>query len=96
MGFRFPVRRSTLAEANESRDWCIYAELARRLMRHAHKLYAQESLGMELVQAASRGCGAAFLKVHAAWTASTFDHARRNGARDLDANPGMESVRPLD
>jgi hypothetical protein len=32
MGFRSPVRRSTLAEANENRDWRIYAELAQRLM----------------------------------------------------------------
>jgi hypothetical protein len=52
MGFRSPVRRSTLAEANESRDWRIYAELAQRLMRQAHKLYAQESLGMDLDAAA--------------------------------------------
>ena len=52
MGFRSPVRRSTLAEANESRDWSIYAEFAQRLMRQAHKLYAQESLGMDLDAAA--------------------------------------------
>ena len=32
MGFREPVRRSTLADANESRDWRIYAELAQRLI----------------------------------------------------------------
>jgi hypothetical protein len=31
MGFRDPVRRSTLADANEARDWRIYAELAQRL-----------------------------------------------------------------
>ena len=30
MGFRDPVRRSTLADANEARDWRIYAELAQR------------------------------------------------------------------
>ena len=52
MGFRSPVRRSTLAEANESRDWRIYAELAQRLMVQARKLYAQESLGMDLDAAA--------------------------------------------
>ena len=52
MGFRSPVRRSTLAEANESRDWRIYAELAQRLMLQARKLYAQESLGMDLDAAA--------------------------------------------
>ena len=52
MGFRSPVRRSTLAEANESRDWRIYAELAQRLMVQARKLYAQESLGADLDAAA--------------------------------------------
>jgi len=52
MGFRTPVRRSTLADANELRDWRIYAELAQRLMAQARKLYAQESLGMDLNAAA--------------------------------------------
>ena len=52
MGFRSPVRRSTLAEANESRDWRIYAELAQRLMLQARKLYAQEDLGVDLDAAA--------------------------------------------
>ena len=52
MGFRSPVRRSTLADANELRDWRIYAELAQRLMLQARKLYAQESLGMDLNAAA--------------------------------------------
>ena len=32
MGFREPVRRSTLADANEARDWRIYAEFAHRLI----------------------------------------------------------------
>ena len=48
MGFREPVRRSTLADANETRDWRIYAEFAHRLIAHARKLYAQEDLGLEL------------------------------------------------
>jgi len=52
MGFRTPVRRSTLADANELRDWRIYAELAQRLMVQARKLYAQESLGIDLNAAA--------------------------------------------
>jgi hypothetical protein len=33
MGFREPVRRSTLADANEARDWRIYAAFAQRLIR---------------------------------------------------------------
>ena len=52
MGFRSPVRRSTLAEANENRDWRIYAELAQRLMLQARKLYANEDLGVDLDAAA--------------------------------------------
>lgn len=48
MGFREPVRRSTLADANESRDWRIYADLAQRLIVQARKLYATEDLGLDL------------------------------------------------
>ena len=48
MGFREPLRRSTLADANEGRDWRIYAELAQRLIAQARKLYAGEDLGLEL------------------------------------------------
>jgi uncharacterized protein DUF4372/DDE family transposase len=48
MGFREPVRRSTLADANEGRDWRIYAELAQRLIAQARKLYVNEDLGLEL------------------------------------------------
>src|SRR4051794_2145780 len=40
MGFRDPVRRSTLADANEARDWRIYAELAQRLIVQARKRLA--------------------------------------------------------
>ena len=47
MGFREPVRRSTLADANETRDWRIHAELAQRLIAQARKLYADEDLGIE-------------------------------------------------
>ena len=48
MGFRQPVRRSTLADANERRDWRIYAALAQRLIVQARKLYADEELGLDL------------------------------------------------
>ena len=49
MGFRSPVKRSTLADANESRDWHIWSDLAALLIRRARKLYASESaLGIEL------------------------------------------------
>ena len=48
MGFREAVRRSTLADANETRDWRIYAAFAQRLIAQARKLYADDSLGLEL------------------------------------------------
>ena len=48
MGFRSAVRRSTLADANESRDWRIWSSLAMVLIRKARKLYASEPLGIEL------------------------------------------------
>jgi hypothetical protein len=48
MGLREPVRRSALADANEARDWRIYAEFAQRLIVQARKLYANEDLGLEL------------------------------------------------
>jgi NAD(P)-dependent dehydrogenase (short-subunit alcohol dehydrogenase family) len=49
MGFRSAVKRSTLADANESRDWRIWSDLAAVLIRRARKLYAGDSvLGVEL------------------------------------------------
>ena len=48
MGFREPVKRSTLADANETRDWRIHAEFAQRLITQARKLYADEDLGLDL------------------------------------------------
>jgi hypothetical protein len=48
MGIRGTVSRSTLADANELRDWRIYADFAQVLIREARHLYAGESLGVEL------------------------------------------------
>jgi hypothetical protein len=48
MGFREPVRRSTLADANELRDWRIWADFAQRLIIQARALYESEDLGLEL------------------------------------------------
>ena len=50
MGFRSQVRRSTLADANEGRDWRIYADWAQSLIRRARKLYAAEPFALELDQ----------------------------------------------
>ena len=48
MGFRQPVSRSTLADANERRDWRIYADFAQRLIPRARELYAADSFGVDL------------------------------------------------
>lgn len=48
MGFRSPVKRSTLADANEGRDWHIWADLAALLIRRARKLYCNDSFGVDL------------------------------------------------
>lgn len=48
LGFREPVAKSTLAEANEQRDWRLWEDLAKHLMRKARSLYAGEDLGLEL------------------------------------------------
>ena len=50
MGIRAKVSRSTLAEANEKRDWRIYADLAHSLIPVARKLYQDEDFGIELDQ----------------------------------------------
>jgi hypothetical protein len=50
MGFRGKVARSTLADANESRDWRIYADFAQVLIAIARPLYASDPIGVELDQ----------------------------------------------
>jgi hypothetical protein len=48
LGFRQPVARSTLAEANENRDWRMWQDLTQGLIAKARRLYANEDLGVEL------------------------------------------------
>jgi hypothetical protein len=48
MGFRGKVSRSTLADANESRDWRIYADFAQVLIGIARPLYAHDPMGVDL------------------------------------------------
>ena len=48
MGFRSAVKRSTLADANESRNWLIWSDLAAVLIRRARKLYSGDALGVDL------------------------------------------------
>jgi hypothetical protein len=48
MGLRQAVRRSTLADANERRDWRIWADLATVLIGRATRLYVDEPLGLDV------------------------------------------------
>lgn len=47
-GIRGNITRSTLADANEKRDWRIYADFAQVLIAQARRLYANEDFGIEL------------------------------------------------
>ncbi len=49
-GIQGNVSRSTLADANEKRDWRIYADFAHVLIRTARQLYANEDFGLQLQQ----------------------------------------------
>ena len=51
-GLRAKVSRSTLADANETRDWRIYADFAQVLIGIARRLYAKDSFGVTLEQTA--------------------------------------------
>ena len=51
LGIRGKVSRNTLAHANQTRDWRIYADFAQILIAKARKLYAADSFGIELDQA---------------------------------------------
>jgi hypothetical protein len=48
MGFRSLIKKSTLADANERRDWRIWADFAAVLIRRARKIYIEEDLGLDL------------------------------------------------
>lgn len=51
-GLRSPPPKSTLADANEKRDWRIFADFGRALITQATRLYADDPLGVELAGAA--------------------------------------------
>ena len=48
LGFRSPVARNTLANANATRDWRIYCDFAQSLIGTARRLYADEVFGLDL------------------------------------------------
>lgn len=51
-GIRGKISRSTLADANETRDWRIYADFAQVLIARARQLYAEDDFGVALAQTA--------------------------------------------
>jgi hypothetical protein len=63
LGLRGRVCRSTLAEANEHRDWRVYADIAALLIRRARSLYAGESFGVEMENAAAYAFDATIIDV---------------------------------
>ena len=50
LGFRHRIARSTLADANERRDWRVFAALAEHLLRTARSLYAQDPTGFASIE----------------------------------------------
>jgi hypothetical protein len=48
MGFREPVKRATLADANERRDWRIYADFAQVMIRQARTVYAGDTPALDV------------------------------------------------
>ena len=48
LGVRGTIARSRLADANEARDWRIYADFAQHLIRIARRLYVDEPFGVDL------------------------------------------------
>jgi IS4 transposase len=48
MGIRGTISKSTMADANESRDWRIYADFAQVLIAQARSLYRNDDLGLDL------------------------------------------------
>src|SRR6202007_154326 len=50
MGLRGPVAKSTLADANELRDWRIWSDLAAVLIKRARKLYLKDDFGLDLAK----------------------------------------------
>jgi hypothetical protein len=76
-GFRSQIARSTLADANELRDWRIYHDFAQVLIRRARKLYAQEPLAVALAQISENNPGESSWLIRA--------HIPGSSARNLPA-----------
>ncbi|MFN9571677.1 MAG: DUF4372 domain-containing protein, partial [Betaproteobacteria bacterium] len=86
LGFRSPVARNTLANANAVRPWQIYADLAQHLIGIARPLYASEPIGLDLKEAvyAFDRAGPGNLHSRISGNSASCDgpRARESGARD--------------
>ena len=91
MGFRSPVHRNTLANANQARSWRIYADFAQVLIGIARPLYAGEDFGVDLSNTvyALEGSGST---VYAGGDYTTIGGATRNRIAALDASTGKLAV----
>jgi hypothetical protein len=78
MGIRSRVSRSTLADANEVRDWRIYAEYAQSLIGIARRLYVGEPFGVDLKNT-----------VYALTRAKSNLKAQRRYSHPIDRRPGL-------
>ena len=60
MGLRHELHRSTLADANDSRDWRMWSDLSALLIHRARKLYHDEDLRLDLTNTRADGRGGEF------------------------------------
>jgi len=109
LGIRGPISRSTLADANETRDWRIFADLARVLIPTARPLYAGDPLGVELEETAYALDGttidlclslfpwARYRRLHAAIKMHTLLDLRGNIPVGIDIKPAkIHEIRVCD
>lgn len=80
-GIKGKVSRSTLADANNKRDWRIFAEFAHLVLSQATKLYANEKLGVDLKTAAYCLDASVINLCLALCPWSKFDHTSRGGVK---------------
>ena len=91
LGFRSRVCRSTSADANEARDWRIYADLATLLIKKARRLYAGQPLEVDAVGLPLFELVAAWSKAHPSPRVAEFLKALGSVARLPKGHAGRPS-----
>jgi hypothetical protein len=76
-GIRGNVSRNTLANANASRDWRIYASFAERLIGIARGLYAEEPFGVDLAETVTHSMPRPSICVRRSSHGRRFDRPKR-------------------